>query len=308
MSYNISKLIRGCAASESCLHNSADDSIAESMIDSAIESIPESYYKIPYGLDAMHLIKIGENYFIPYRDMVRICEKYTATIPEVIPAIANHYKINENAIVVMLESEDCCCDLAKTSIRILDAIENSIPIFTQEHDFADDCVDMKCLFGEDAKLIDDDDDDDMEIITEEDPEEDDDIYDFLDDDDDMFCVSCESVSYTVDTVNVYSHEFDFYVEFAELERYMDYKHIDSVTEAVYDVAAHNEIPYHKIKLLVESKSKLKSAKSKKTKTMRHRKAKKAIKAKKLGVGKKLKIGWLDTANATKGIKKSKKRK
>ena len=37
---------------------------------------------------------------------------------------------------------------------------------------------------------------------------------------------------------------------------------------------------HKIKLLVESKSKLKSAKSKKTKTMRHKKAKKAIKAKK----------------------------
>lgn len=289
MAYNVKDLITKLAVNESYVNNNVEDSLAEARLDDLLANMNESYMRLPFSTEAVHMIHIGENYHIPYKDMVRFCEAggYENFL-EAVPIIAEHYNVSENNIVVFIESEDTG-SVEKTVERIQDAIDNNMPILCRDSDYSDE-VSFSLIFGEDAKIIDDE-EDDVELITEEDPDLDDSITQ----------INKEGFDYHVGMVNVYNNDFDFYLEMDDVEKYMDYMNIDSIREAVWNIANYNNIDFGKIKLLCESKSRITKKKSKKAKKSSKRRNKKKLN--KIMTSstfrKKLKIGWLDTQKSAK---------
>lgn len=288
---NVRNLIESFAFNESYIQNNYEDNVAENALDKMLLEMDTSYFKLPFSVKAVHLMRIGETYNIPYGDMVRFCEanRYD-NFMEAIPVIAEHYDIKPESICVFIDEDSNSID--RTVERISDAIECSMKVFYHDSDYDDSEVSFMQIFGEDGKVIDDEDEDDVEAITEEDP-----------DDDEIRKINKEGFSYTVGYVNVYNHDFDYYVEMSEVEKYMDYEGVESIKEAIWNIATENDIDWKKINILCESRSKTVKKKSRKGKATSRRSTRRKLKKfAKSDLRKKLKIGWLDTSKSSKGIK------
>lgn len=311
MGNKLSHIIEGFAINESYMTNNIADNQAESILDKMLLEMETSRFKIPFSEQAVHLFKINESYNIPYRDMVRLCKsKGYSSFLEATDAIAETYNINRNNICVYIDEESGCID--KTVERISDAIDCSMKIFYHDTDYDDAEVSFMQIFGEGKKCCEDDiiddEDDDIEAISEEIPKAETKECDGSK----LRKIHKESLDYDIHCVNVYNKDFDYYVEMYDLEKYMDCYNISSIKEAVWNVAKENDIDdWKRINILCESREKMKSHNTHKGKAHTKRKNKTTLiliarSTQTDNEPRKLKIGWVDTAAQSKGIKKHKK--
>ena len=89
----------------------------------------------------------------------------------------------------------------------------------------------------------------------------------------VYYIDPRYTKYTVEMVNVYKDDFDYYVELSELNRYMNDNNISTVKEAVWNIGASNDINHKKINILYEG---CKSKKAKKLSLKKKNKMKKCL--------------------------------
>lgn len=392
---NVRSIIENFASTESFIKNNVEDNSAENVLDKMLLEMETSYFKIPFSVEAVHVMKSNNSYNVSYSDAAKFCEAngYT-TLYDGMCAIAEHYDLSIDDMCLFIEED--AGDLSTTVERITDAIDCNMRIFYHDSDFDDSEVSFMQIFGEGCKNDCDEEDDDDIYDMDNDEDEDDDEDE--DEDDDREAISeeepesegcrsescksegckkeackregckessylymtegckkegcktegckkegcksegckkescksegcksktegckkegcksegCrklkkiakESFSYNVDYVNVYNDGFDYYVELADLEHYMDDNNISSIKEAVWNVATENDIDWKKINILCESRTKLTKKKSRKGKAKTKRKnTRRLAKMVRSGHTKKLRIGWIDTAASNKGIR------
>lgn len=342
---NVRSIIENFASTESFIKNNVEDNSAENVLDKMLLEMETSYFKIPFSVEAVHVMKSNNTYNVSYSDAAKFCEAngYT-TLYDGMCAIAEHYDLSIDDMRLFIEEDTG--DLSTTVERITDAIDCNMRIFYHDSDFDDSEVSFMQIFGEGCKndcdeeddddIYDmdndededeDDEEDDRESISEEEPESEgckkeackregckESSYFYMTEG----CkkegcksegcrklkkIAKESFSYNVDYVNVYNDGFDYYVELADLEHYMDDNNISSIKEAVWNVATENDIDWKKINILCESRTKLIKKKSRKDKAKTKRKnTRRLAKMVRSGHTKKLRIGWIDTAASNKGIR------
>lgn len=410
---NVRSIIENFASTESFIKNNVEDNSAENVLDKMLLEMETSYFKIPFSVEAVHVMKDDNTYNVSYSDAAKFCEAngYT-TIYDGMCAIAEHYDLSIDDMCLFIEEDTG--DLSTTVERITDAIDCNMRIFYHDSDFDDSEVSFMQIFGEGCKndcdeeddddIYDmdndededeDDEEDDRESISEEEPESEgcrsesckskkeacksegcksksegckkeackregckESSYFYMTEgckkegcksegckSKSEACkkegcktegckkescksegcksktegckkegcksegcrklkkIAKESFSYNVNYVNVYNDGFDYYVELADLEHYMDDNNISSIKEAVWNVATENDIDWKKINILCESRTKLTKKKSRKGKAKTKRKnTRRLAKMVRSGHTKKLRIGWIDTAASNKGIR------
>lgn len=249
--YNVRNLIINESQGESYMLNNMEDTEATHKFNELMESLDYSYFKIPFGPEAVHMIQHENNFMVPYNDMEKLCKTmHIDTFTEAVELLANHYNIPKNRIEIGI-NEFCADSIAKTTEDISDAILANIPAkrstcWGDVYEGSSEGISLKLMYGEGCSLICD-------------------------------CPECkkgvDSPSYAsqidfktakfiktipssiiktdVSMVNVYQKDFDYYVELADVEQYMRSEGIDSIKEAVFNIATHNDIDNTSITLLCE---------------------------------------------------------
>ncbi len=259
--YNVKDLILNESYGESYMLNNIGEAEADRKFDELMESLDYSYYKIPFGPDAAHLIQHENNFMIPYSDMVKLCKTmHINSFTEGIELIANHYNIPKNRIEIGIE-EACDDDLEMTVNDVTNAILADINVqctncWGDEDEGSDEGISLELMYGEDAKLINDTSDTKGVNTTSYASQIDFSKVKFVK------TIPSSIIKTDVSMVNVYNKDFDYYIELADLEKYMRSAGIDSIKEAVWNVASHNDIDNKHIIILCE-KTKPKKKKNKK---------------------------------------------
>lgn len=264
MAYNVKAMLESMYTTESAVNNNIEDVQAESRLTDIIAELDSTYVRLPYSIDSLHILHIGETYNIPYRDLARFCRNSSyKTITEAIPVIADTFNLKKDSIRVMIETSNSCnCNakLTTTVNRLTDALDHNISVFQYGNEIDDDdVIDYQLIFGEDADILSDNEEDDTTIDT---AFSDEDLFDV---DESCVAICDETYDYNVSMVNVYNKDFDYFIEFADLEKYMDDLKLDSVKEAVWNIANYNDVDPKRISLLVESKKSIVDKKSSKGK-------------------------------------------
>lgn len=267
MTYNIKNLILNESYGESYMINNTEDAEAESRLSEIMDTLEESYYQIPFGPDAVHLIKHENMYMIPYTDMAKFCKTMKIdSFTEAITKLARYYKISENSIEVAIDQEDKD-DLVKIVNDVEDAIGANINVqYTTcwgEEDDEDNLEDvsLKIMYGEGCSLV-----CDCPGCTKDVEETNSASTVKFKNTKFIKTIAANDIKLDVSAVNVYQNDFDCYIELPDLERYMRDENINSVKEAVWNVATHNDIDVKDITLLIEKCCK--SSKKKKNKKKR----------------------------------------
>lgn len=251
---DISSIIRAESLNESYRFNNIKDNDSADKLYDLIESLEYSYFKVPLTEDTVHVICHEGNYIIPYDDMKKYCQfNKVGSFVEAVPIIAKHYGIKPDKVYIGIYEDSSINDLDTTTSRIEDAIDSNVSInnyhcWDDDDDFDDECITM--MYGSDAKLV-----DDSELKNINDPLCNLDTnkskllqgVDFVK----VFPANC--IKYEASMVNLYNVGLDYYMEMDELERYMNYSGINSVKEAVMNIAEANNLEddYNHIVILAE---------------------------------------------------------
>lgn len=281
MAYDIKSIIGMHAMAESCISNNIGEKIDGRQFDEVMRGLEESYVTLPVGPDAVHIFTHNDDYLVPMEDINKFCEAGgIETYEDAISILSEHYEIPRDKFVIVMTEADCAAieylsakhgiEMNKVRIKTWDFGEfesvNSINLTRDRIISATkdgitcklfDCPashiekSIKLALAEEYDLSKEVEDDTFEVIREEDPE-----YDDFDEDDEDILDAHEIIDaayYKAEAVNVYrASDFEYYIEFSELERYMNVNHIESVSEAVKDVAYRNDLEPTAITLLIEA--------------------------------------------------------
>lgn len=251
--YNIRSVLEQESFGETFMLNSMDDNEAEKKLDEIASSMCEATFKIPFAADMVRIVRNEEDYLMEFSELEKFAKcNNIHSVTEAINNIARHYDIPRNNIIITVKNS--MSDMLTTANRLSEAAECGIPLrYTSQ--------------WEDAKLIDDDewDDDEDEVITEKEP------VSSKKKCDNKKCVkehvsTFGSLAYNVDMVNVYSEDSRYYIEFSDIENYMNSYNIISIKEAVYNIASHNNFDWHDSVLVCETCDKIKKTRNKKAAT------------------------------------------
>lgn len=260
--YNIKTILEQESFGETFMLNDMNDNEAERKLDEIASSMCEATFKIPFEADMVRIAQNGEDYLIEFSELEKFA-KYNNihSISEAISNIASHYDISTKNIRITVENSSS--DMLTVANRLSEAVECGIPLrYTSQ--------------WEDAKLIDDDewDDDEDEVITEKDPVE------TKKKCDGKKCLKEYAVSgdirYNIDMINIYNEDSRYYIEFSDIEKYMNSNNIDSIKEAITNIADHNGFDWHDSVLVCETCNKIKKSRNKKATTENCKKTEKVV--------------------------------
>lgn len=239
MFYNAKEILLQEAQKESAITNNIEDIRGYNSLQEEESKLDESFVNIPFNIDTVHLMKVDENYIIPFDDLVKIKKISDKSLNEVMQDIAEYYNISRSNIVVDSNDLDNTA-LGEIAYRLQEAATKNIPVYNS-------------YYWEDVEI----EDDEYESIEES-------ILAEADEYSELTNNVSTSFKFTVDAVNVYNEDFDYFVEMSEVNRFMDDNDIDSIWEAIHQIALHNDIDMKRISILYEAcKSKKKKDKKKK---------------------------------------------